>query len=53
MLKNKFNRQLTAFLGIALASILLYPLTKAGLVTFTWFMLGLAISAALLTIMTK
>lgn len=53
MLKNNFNRQLTAFLSIILASILLYPLTQAGLVTITWFVLGLVILAATLIIMTK
>jgi hypothetical protein len=53
MLNNKFNRHLTAFLTIALASIILYPLAEAGQVTFTWFLLGLAVLAAILTLLTK
>jgi hypothetical protein len=53
MLRNKFNRHTTAFLTIALASILIYPLAEAGLVTFTWLLLGLAVLAALITVMTK
>jgi hypothetical protein len=53
MLKNKFNRHTTAFLTIALASIFLYPLAEAGLVAFTWLLLGLAVLAALITLMTK
>jgi hypothetical protein len=53
MLKNKFSRQLTAFLAIALASIFLYPLAEAGLVIFIWLLLGLPVLAALLTLMTK
>jgi hypothetical protein len=53
MLKNKFNRHLTAFLTISLASIFLYPLAEARLVTLTWTLLGLAVLAALLTLMTK
>jgi hypothetical protein len=53
MLKNKFNRHATAFLTIALASIFLYPLAQARLVTVTWSFLGLVILAALLTLITK
>jgi hypothetical protein len=53
MLKSKFNRHVIAFTAIALASVFLYPLAEAGLVTFTWVLLGLAVLAALLTIMTK
>lgn len=53
MLNNKFNRHLTALLAIALASIFLYPLAEAGLVTLTWTLLGMAVLAALLTLMTK
>jgi hypothetical protein len=53
MLKNKFNRYTTAFLTIALASILLYPVVQAGLVSVSWPLLGLVILAALLTLGTK
>lgn len=53
MLKNKFNRQLTAFLTLALVSILLYPVAKTGQTILTWSMLVIAVLAALLTLMTK
>jgi len=53
MLKTKFNRHTIAFLTIALASMLLYPLAQAGLVTYTWSLLGLVILAAVLTLTTK
>jgi len=53
MLKAKFNRYTLAFLTIALASILLYPIAQAGLVTIMWFTLGLIILAAILTLATK
>jgi hypothetical protein len=53
MLNNKFNRHLTAFVAIALASIFLYPLAEAGLMMYSWSLLGLAILAALLTLSTK
>ena len=53
MLKNKFNRHTTAFLTVALASILLYPLAQAGSAPFTWLFLGLVILAAILTLTTK
>ena len=53
MLKNKFNRQMIAFLTITLASIFLYPVAQAGLTGFTWAFLGLALLAALITLMTK
>jgi hypothetical protein len=53
MLNNKFNRHLTAFVAIALSSIFLSPIAVAGLVTFIWFLLGLAVMAALLTLLTK
>lgn len=53
MLKTKFNRHTTAFLTIALASILLYPLAQTGLVLLTWSILGLIILAAILTLTTK
>lgn len=52
MLKNKFNRQLIALLVFAFASIFLYPSAEAGMVTFTWILLGLPILAAFLTLMT-
>ena len=53
MLKNKFNRHTIAFLTTTLASILLYPLAQAGLVMFTWSLIGLVILAAILTLTTK
>jgi hypothetical protein len=53
MLKNKFNRHTTAFLTIALVSILLYPVAQAGLASIAWLFLGLVIIAALLTLSTK
>jgi hypothetical protein len=53
MLNNKFNRHLTAFVAIALSSIFLYPLAEAGLMIYSWFLLGLAVLAALLTLLTK
>jgi hypothetical protein len=53
MLKTKFNRHTVAFLAIALASILLYPLAQAGLVSIAPFLLGLVILAAILTLTTK
>ena len=53
MLKNKFNRHLTAFLTIVMASFFLYPVVEAGQVIFAWFFLSLAVLAALLTLMTK
>ena len=53
MLKTKFNRYTIAFLTIALASILLYPLAWAGLVSVAWFFLGLILLAAVLTLTTK
>ena len=53
MLGNKFNRHTTAFLTITLASILLYPSTQAGMTSVVWFLLGLVIIAALLTLSTK
>jgi hypothetical protein len=53
MLKNKFNRHTIAFLTIALSSILLYPSAQAGAAKSTWFLLGLVILAAILTITTK
>jgi hypothetical protein len=53
MLKRKFNRHLIAFLVIALASILLYPLAQSGLVIFTDALLVLIVLAAILTLTTK
>jgi hypothetical protein len=53
MLKNKFHRHTTAFLTIALASIILYPVTQAGMAAISWLLLGLVVLAALLTLMTK
>lgn len=53
MLKNKFNRYTTAFLIIALASIFLYPVARAGLASLTWALLGLVALAAILTLSTK
>jgi uncharacterized MnhB-related membrane protein len=53
MLKSKFNRHVIAFSAVSLASIFLYPLAEAGLVTLTWVFLGLAVLAAILTILTK
>lgn len=53
MLKNKFNRHTTAFLTIALASILLYPAAQAGLASIIWLILGLIVLAAILTLSTK
>lgn len=53
MLKNKFNRQTISFLTITLASIFLYPVAQSGMITFTWSLLGLALLAALFTLMTK
>jgi hypothetical protein len=53
MLKNKFNRHAIAFLTITLSSILLYPLAQGGPAGGTWFLLGLVILAAILTITTK
>jgi hypothetical protein len=53
MLKTKLKRHTIAFLGIALASILLYPFAQVGLVTVSWSLLGLIILAAILTILTK
>lgn len=53
MLNNKLTRHTTAFLTIALASILLYPAAQAGLTTITWLLLGLVTLAALLTLIIK
>lgn len=53
MLKNKFNRHTTAFLTIALASILLYPTAMAGLASVVFLLLGIVIFAAVLTLSTK
>lgn len=53
MLKSKFNRHVAAFLAISLASVFLYPVAEVGLDFLTWSLLNLAITAALLTIMTK
>jgi uncharacterized MnhB-related membrane protein len=53
MLRTKLERQIIAFVVIALASILLYPLSQAGMVTLTWALLGLIILAAILTLTTK
>lgn len=53
MLKNKFSRHTIAFLTVALASILLYPLAQAGTVLFTWLFLGLVLLAAMLTLTSK
>jgi hypothetical protein len=51
--KTKFSRYTTAFLTIALASILLYPSALAGMASGVWILLGLVIAAALLTLSTK
>ena len=53
MLKNKFNRQTFAFVTISLASIFLYPAAQNGMEIITWILLGLALTAALTTLMTK
>jgi hypothetical protein len=53
MLRNKLNRHTTAFLTIALASILLYPAAQAGMASAIWLLLGLVILAAILTLSTK
>jgi hypothetical protein len=53
MLKNKFNRHTTAFLTIALASVLLYPAAQVGLASVSWPLLGMIILAAILTLSTK
>jgi hypothetical protein len=53
MLRNKFKRQTLAFVTIALASIFLYPAAQAGTLAIIWILLGLAILAALFTLMTK
>ena len=53
MLKNKFNRHTTAFLTIALVSVLLYPATQVGLAAAIWLFLGLIVLAAILTLSTK
>jgi len=53
MLKNKFNRHTIAFLTIALVSVSVHLTARADLVLATWLLLGLALLAALLTLITK
>ncbi|GAB4430991.1 MAG: hypothetical protein Kow002_19340 [Anaerolineales bacterium] len=53
MFGNKFTRHTTAFLSIALASVLLFPAARAGAQVQTWMLLGLIGLAAVLTLTTK
>lgn len=53
MLKDEFSRHTVAFLTIALAAILLYPVTLAGFTLIIWLLLGLVVLVTIMTLVTK
>jgi hypothetical protein len=53
MYKTKFSRHTLAFLVIAVASALLYPVAQASLTPLAWALIAVIVAANILTLFTS